>query len=167
MCPELPLDHKLQRALDRMGSAYHMFCCQSGSQEKAKQSRAIWNGVCLWLARQLGPIPSALLDTDVFDGLLRVLENRHQPLDKTCAYFKLSMVCTPTDAASFRGRGSETAQNTFPTWLQRWLINDLEGPLVLYVRKVDEFYKALHAEHSWLVRSLVSRGSCPQSGPQA
>ncbi|KAG0653843.1 hypothetical protein C6P46_002189 [Rhodotorula mucilaginosa] len=128
MCAELPPAHKLQHALDRMGIAYHSFCLESGGRRKADQSRAIWNGICMWFARRLGPIPSALLATDAFDGLLWVLENRHQPLDKSCAYFRLSM---------------------------RWLVDDLKGPLVIYEKKVGKFYTALaapsQAEHWWLL----------------
>lgn len=95
MCAELPPSHKLQHALDRMGIAYHSFCLESGSEEKADQSRAIWSGICLWLARRLGPIPSPLLETDAFDGLLQVLGKGNWPLGQTCAYFRLSMVRLP------------------------------------------------------------------------
>lgn len=113
MCAELPPAHKLQRALDRMGIAYHSFCLESGGRRKADQSRAIWNGICMWFARRLGPIPSALLATDAFDGLLWVLENRHQPLDKSCAYFRLSMVRPPLRVVRVIEM-AETAFSLFP-----------------------------------------------------
>lgn len=44
--------------------------------------------------------------------------------------------------------------------MQRWLVDDLKGPLVIYEKKVGKFYTALaapsQAEHWWLVRSFSS-----------
>lgn len=73
-----------------MGTAYYTFCLLE-SKEKANQGQVIWNGIYLWLARQLGPIPGALLETAALDGLVQVLENEGRSLE-TCAYFRLSMV---------------------------------------------------------------------------
>lgn len=170
-CTKLARHDKLQLAVDSMGRAYYTFCLRH-SQEKANQSRAIWSGIYLWLARRLGPIPSPLLETDALDDLLQVLQNGNRPLDETCTYFRLSMVRLPL-AFILGVVGQITSLNAFfASTNQRWLVDNLEGPLVSYESACDKFYKEVsepsHGNHSWQVCSSFRVFCfCPQTQSHA
>ncbi|KAG0653978.1 hypothetical protein C6P46_002023, partial [Rhodotorula mucilaginosa] len=83
-CIKLGSDDKLQRALNLMGAEYR--ARRMNSKGEALQAQLVWDGICRWLSRCLGPIPAAVRGTEAFQGLLEALDVKsdwHQQL-----YFK-------------------------------------------------------------------------------
>lgn len=72
-CDKLGSRHPLQKALGALGSEYFQEYC-AGPQQDLSDAQAVWDGVCLWLARRLEPIPGILLDTVILDDVIQYLE---------------------------------------------------------------------------------------------
>lgn len=74
-CDKLGSRHPLQKlkALGALGSEYFQEYC-AGPQQDLSHAQAVWDGVCLWLARRLEPIPGILLNTVILTDVIQCLE---------------------------------------------------------------------------------------------
>lgn len=72
-CPKLNTSYTLQQALDKLGVNYFWEYRRGFSQDMSN-AQAIWDGVCFWLARQLGPIPVLVLHSEALNPVIECLE---------------------------------------------------------------------------------------------
>jgi hypothetical protein len=118
-CIKLGSDDKLQRALNLMGAEYR--ARRMNSKGEALQAQLVWDGICRWLSRCLGPIPAAVRGTEAFQGLLEALDVKsdwhqqlyfkhkedivRQHLTTTSIAQKLTRLATEAPGGLSRGRG--------------------------------------------------------------
>lgn len=116
-CIKLGPDDKLQRALNLMGAEYR--ARRMNSKGEALQAQLVWNGICRWLSRCLGPIPAAVRRTEAFQGLIDALDVKsdwhqqlyfkedivRQHLTTTSIAQKLTRLATEAPSGRSQGRG--------------------------------------------------------------
>lgn len=79
-CKELAPENRFQKAFDLLGTAYRKWQLSRDGRRQMRSlrhpdvSKELWNEICYWLKRRMGPIPAGLLETDALDGLSHVLE---------------------------------------------------------------------------------------------
>lgn len=80
----------LQWEITRAGEVYRQHKLRYGYQE-ALQSQAIWNGICLWISRRLGPIPQDVVNSSALSRVIKVLKDFCLP-KRSCHYSKRRLV---------------------------------------------------------------------------